>query len=1103
MPVVHQLQPSFNNGEISPLLSDRVDYQKFVSSIKSGKNMFVHPQGGISNRAGTQMLGQAKDEYVRLIPFEFSSSETYMIEFGNGYCRFYTTNGQVIDSNNEPYEIESPFTTAELDKIRYCQSGDVMYIAWGGKPQTLTRYGHTDWRFADYDFKNGPFGVSTEEKKAKVNVSSGTSSANFYGTFHNTSSSVSIGGYSADVVAGPWELKTTSNPDIDLGYIAYVNNKFFVKSVSNSCLYVSDDLITFTAILEGENLKWSGGIFNPVSYGKNSSNTGIYFVQTTDNKIKMSFDLSSWTETNLPYTYSSSYSVSWEYAETPLYVNNTLFAISTFHDRSNKDGFKIYTSSDGISWTEFLVYYTYDASSSIYTGMTRPFALFYANGSYHCFGRQTALTTSDFEKNYQLSFSDLSGTYTISYSTNVPYCSSVICANNTFFASQGGYLYSFTDISQTANIIANNCNYIKQEMVFSDGTYFYYLEGYNFNNNTGGRLFKTVVANDHTSTITEQSYSNSGNILKTLALVSVSAAESQVRLESLSNIFTQNDVGRRFGLDCFFDSISSSAFHTGTSDTLTTTLGPYPSDGNFSIYTKGTWSTVNSIDICVSEDGVNWEIYKKLKDSNSTNYNIVYNGIDNINYVKVEIKNVTGDFNFNIVQNGFYGKLYCMGIQFISPQVLKVKFDLQYSGLLSFLQQSYYNLLDGLWYEGGNYPTEVDLYQDRIVWTTNSQLDATKISDYKNFGVSTDVTEDDAISVIIKDKKIDKINSIVSGKKLVVFSDDGNFVHSNDTFTPNSATFQKQGSTGGSDVKPIVVRDHIIYVQPMKQAMSDYAYNFETDGYAGQEITKLASHLFDNKTIKSLEYQQEPYSIIWVLQEEGRVLACTYMRQEQVLAWTPMDFGGTVHSIGVMSSGVKEELYLAVERKNGTFIEKMQQRILDIDPKECFFVDCGRTYRGEPATVISGLNYLEGETVVALADGNVIKDLEVENGSITLPIPASIVTVGLPYESVLETLTFDANSGDGSYLNRKKRVAVVSVHYLYSRNTKISINGHREVEMLKRGQEGFNIPISLKSGFYRENIASTHSEKTNIKVRQDDPLPVTVISVIAETEYEQ
>ena len=163
MAVVHRLQPSFNNGEVSPLLYDRVDYQKFVSSVKTGKNMFVHPQGGMSNRAGTIMLAQAKQATVRLIPFEFSSTETYIIEFGNYYCRFYTAEGQVT-SGGVVYEIESPFSTADLFKIRYCQSGDVMYIAWGGKPKKLTRYGHTNWLFEDYNYQDGPVSFYNEKK---------------------------------------------------------------------------------------------------------------------------------------------------------------------------------------------------------------------------------------------------------------------------------------------------------------------------------------------------------------------------------------------------------------------------------------------------------------------------------------------------------------------------------------------------------------------------------------------------------------------------------------------------------------------------------------------------------------------------------------------------------------------------------------------------------------------------------------------------------------------------------------------------------------------------------------------------------------------------
>lgn len=1069
MPVVHQLQPSFNNGEISSLLSDRVDYQKFVSSIKSGKNMFVHPQGGISNRAGTQMLGQAKDENVRLIPFEFSSSETYMIEFGNGYCRFYTTNGQIVveeeidgETVEVPYEIVSPFSTDDLDKIRYCQSGDVMYIAWGGSPKTLTRYGHTDWRFDDYDFKNGPVKVSTKDFSATIGKTTATEEINYSALVSLEQNSYSVLG--AKTLSSAWQVLSSSDRGIT------VCNGYMFKYLYNNgdgyyYLSYSQDGSTWASLFPSVNFG-SYGAFTP----KIVYNNGVYLLSSPiDSKVYRFVDFTTITEVN----FVGSYYVP---SMPDLYVCNGLFFISIAYSPapspSDPTPFELVYSSDGETWQR--------------TGI--PFfgnsGIVFCNNKYYIY-RSLNVSVGVYDTSFVQT-----GTITLPnqyYSPNVVVSNSKLWVADTTYGSSTNYnnLRYYDENSNSFVLVASVADVYGKENYYyitkSSSTTFVFL---------GPNLYK--LESDDSLTQINNYYGQKQFLREGIADFVVSSSAPRYSLTSTNYTFTQEDIGRTFVLDADLDA----SVLNGTSISSNNTSNVILCKGNWSLNVSGTWS--GTISISYSTDNSNWSSYR-IYDSNVT----VSGSFDEMFFVKIVCTITSGSLNYSFNSAGGRVIVSCVGQNLSTANILYVTPEDDSLVFWDFVVNKSAKILFGLWSVWDSFPTEVDLYQDRIVWTTNSQLDATKISDYENFGVSTDVTEDDAISVIIKDKKIDKINSIVSGKKLVVFSDDGNFVHSNDTFTPNSATFQKQGSTGGADVKPIVVRDHIIYVQPMKQAMSDYAYSFETDGYAGQDITKLASHLFDNKTIKTLDYQQEPYSIIWVLQEEGTVLACTYMRQEQVLAWTPMDFGGTVRSIGVMSSGVKEELYLAVERKNGTFIEKMQQRVLDIDPKDCFFVDCGRTYRGSPATVISGLDYLEGETVVALADGNVIKDLEVENGSITLPIPASIVTVGLPYESVLETLTFDANSGDGSYLNRKKRVAVVSVHYLYSRNTKISINGHREVEMLKRGQEGFNIPISLKSGFYRENIASTHSEKTNIKVRQDDPLPVTVISVIAETEYEQ
>ena len=908
MAVLHQLQPSFNNGEISPLLYDRVDYQKFVSSVKSGKNMFVHAQGGMSNRAGTLMLAQAKDAVVRLIPFEFSNTETYMIECGNKYCRFHTTNGLVVNTDGTPYETTSPFTTADLENIRFCQSGDVMYLAWGGKPQTLTRYGHTNWEIKDYDFKNGPYDVTKEEKVY---------------------------------------LNKKTEDHIVYVLLNFVGRKVTTEDVGN--------LFKVEVMVSSQN------------FGGRVTSTEV----AAEFKTHKFFVVGSYT-LKTSGTWSGRFVL--EYSEDGE-TWQTREEFSSYNDSNNYDFAGSFEGNPSFVRLNFDELGTYSA-----TGLNFSFR---TDATAYNLNLRAVEKVSDYSLKAETIDVSVDVIDFISNSGSlVPYTLPVLTSNT-----------SSADISITGNAsdIANAWKMLDG----NDATYMEARDG----NSVVDIYFKTPVV-------------MSGVNLK-LIYYFVGGYRKTAKI-SLSILVNKQWVFKGHFIDEDF--------------------------------VEDKWYSVNFSTVSVEAI--------RIEENNNDSYG-------------AKIATLTIN-NAKTVQT----------------------------------QPSYFDSFIGYW-KPQVYPTDVELYQDRIEWFTNNHLDATKISDYNNFGVSTDVTDDDAISVIIKDKKINKINSAIAGNKLVVFTDSGNFIHNNDTFTPNSATFLKQGSTGGANVKPVIVRDNIIYVHPMKQAISDYAYNFETDGYAGQDITILANHLFENKQIKELAYQQEPYSIIWVLQEDGSVLACTYLRQQQVIAWTPMDFGGKVISIGVLSNGTNQELYLAVQRKNGTFVEKMPTRLPVADPKERFFVDCGRTYRGDPAKVITGLEYLNGEMVVALADGYVVKDLVVANGQITLPNAASVVTVGLPYESVFETLTFDVNNGDGSNLNRKKRVVAVSVRYYNSRGSKISVNGHREVNMLERKTSNDDTDISLRNGFYREILPSSHDEPTTVKIRQDEPLPITIVSVIPELEYER
>ncbi len=150
---------NFTGGELSPRLDGRNDLQKYPTGCKTLENMIVYPHGSAARRSGTQFVAEVKDSSkdTRLIPFEFSTTQTYMLEFGNQYIRFYKDNGQIL-SGGSAYEISSPYLETELFDIKYAQSADVMYICHPSHPvKKLSRTGHTSWSLVDDIITNGPF----------------------------------------------------------------------------------------------------------------------------------------------------------------------------------------------------------------------------------------------------------------------------------------------------------------------------------------------------------------------------------------------------------------------------------------------------------------------------------------------------------------------------------------------------------------------------------------------------------------------------------------------------------------------------------------------------------------------------------------------------------------------------------------------------------------------------------------------------------------------------------------------------------------------------------------------------------------------------------
>jgi len=90
---------NFQAGELSPRLEGRIDLQKYNSGAQTLQNMLAFPQGGVTRRPGTYYAGSSKDGgKVRLINFEYSDEQAYVLEFGANYIRFFKDGGILTEA---------------------------------------------------------------------------------------------------------------------------------------------------------------------------------------------------------------------------------------------------------------------------------------------------------------------------------------------------------------------------------------------------------------------------------------------------------------------------------------------------------------------------------------------------------------------------------------------------------------------------------------------------------------------------------------------------------------------------------------------------------------------------------------------------------------------------------------------------------------------------------------------------------------------------------------------------------------------------------------------------------------------------------------------
>lgn len=619
------------------------------------------------------------------------------------------------------------------------------------------------------------------------------------------------------------------------------------------------------------------------------------------------------------------------------------------------------------------------------------------------------------------------------------------------------------------------------------------LDTYDWKN---GPFMKDNSDDSHTMTVTSY-FGSSGLYGQTVTVV------------SSKNMFTSNDVGRWIKIH-YTDPgtlISNGEYDPAGAGYI---AGPWDVDGKFELTYHFDDHQDGSVALRYSTDGgTTYQDYATLAD-NTAGTRVTIDG----ELRSEDYNNVTPKLRFYANGNTYKFNWNLRKVREARGGYLKIT---TYSNAKSVRAKVYKRMTQfgvptndwalGSWGTTPGYPKTGGFGNGRL-WLAGTPEEpqtiwGSKTQDYVDFSTSLPLVDDDAVNATLDSAKLNAIEHIVAMNDLIVMTSGSVWRvsgGSDEILTPMSIMARFQEGRGANKVQPIVIGNSILFCARKGNTIRELAYTYEKDVFTSLNRSILSQHYFDGYTIIDMAYQQEPWSVIWMVRDDGKLLSFTYLQEHEVFAWTEHTVAGTgaeVESVCVIPGTDEDEVWIVVKRTVNSatvrYIERLHTRDFGDDLEDAFFVDSGLTYDGVSATTISGLSHLEGQTVAVLADGKYIGTKTVASGQITLTTGALVVQVGLPYDSVVETLGIEVQTNNGTIITRPKLVNTVWVSVYETQGIQVGPNADR----LKNLPDCAN---DLYTGDARILMDTGWEQNGRIYIKQSKPLPMEILAITPQLD---
>jgi len=1132
--------PSFNAGEVSPMVDARTSLDKYRSACRTLENFVIMPYGGAIRRPGTQYIGTTKTSATqsRLIGFNFSTTTRFVIELGVGYLRVWNPSGTLQTISGTATELATPYAAADLREIQYCQINDIMYFAHANyPPRKLTRISDTNWTFAEVKFEYPPL-LDSSDNQTKLSVSVGNwgyFSANQYLKDasiippqwpHIETTTTALPPYISTIVGGNWTLQyaqsysDAANTLIIGTRTAYVNMLVHVtkESASINGVYVVTQLGTtlqpwILTKTTAYNVNYTAGDWVYIYHALTGA-TQFRVYKCTASTTGPVFDATKWTEVSSTLTFRALK----DFTSTTFKADIAAGNLSSLPLASNEmGGFGTSTSLSGYVGSQIELKWQ---NSNLY--------------------KQIEIV-GNFESDILL----VDGAW--DFETSGTWGAMVQILRVPAEVLQAGVIsgLAYPVNTTTIEVYQPNHGYDSGDRVSFKGDY------------------KQINAAISSVTTNTYRYTISPATTLTTPLYRDVFPENLSQMEIVREYIVDNDKniitsGTEDSL-CGLKIVITNAQKIATAWSMSTPykVGDFVYDSGKTyycmlehkaandLYDNTKWQNI-TYDGTVNTSLPNWSTslvwnigYYATKDGNlyqSLKYQPIGTAFNLLNWFNLgsttsqlwqDYRDYVGD-NY-VYQNGrWFRARYDLPAankidtnKFTTQQVPNARIDSSTNiigGVATITAASTINVDKWLgplaatgaktkfWQYGAfnatsGYPRSVCLHEQRLCFGgTKAQPNTvwcSAIGDFENFELG--VNASDAVQFTLAASEGNRINWMFSQSEMLVgTSGDEWTIGAADSASALSATnvqTRRQASYGSKYMRAAMVNDVLLFVQRNGRKVRELVYELNKDGWVAPDLTLLAEHITIGEIVE-VAYQQQPDAILWCARGDGTLIGMTYERDQKVVGWhrhTIADNADVESVATIYGNGTEDEVWMVVKRT----VSGQTYRTIERFPllwRTAFDDQTTTSYRyldghvafasGAANRSVTGLSHLNGKTVTIVQNGTLTGTAVVSGGAVTVP-QAAAGYVGLPYISTLTPMKLDMDLEDGSSQGRKKRIHKVVVRTLKSQGGEVRVNA---------GQ-WYDLASTLTTGDQKILTAGTFGFDADVSVQQSDPYPMCILAI--------